>query len=90
MITLQDCIDMGGLTDDLVNVIADHEHLPSIVAMELGETLLASPAGRAMIRRYLDEDLAAALRSGDRRGVIRAQRNLERLSDCFGAADAGA
>lgn len=83
MITLQDCLDMSGLSADLVNAIAEHEHLPSIVAMELGENLLANPEGRAVIERYLDEDLAAAWRSGDRHRIARVQRAI----DCFAALD---
>jgi hypothetical protein len=36
MITIDDCIGLSGLTEDEVDAIAEHEHLPEIVAAELG------------------------------------------------------
>lgn len=65
MLTLQDCVDMCGLSPEVVDVIADHEHLPSILAAELGECLCSSASGRALIHRFILDGVADAMRRHD-------------------------
>ena len=45
MLSLKDCIDMCGLTDDEVAAIAEEASLPPIVAVLVGSNLLRSEAG---------------------------------------------
>ena len=45
MLSLKDCIDMCGLTDDEVAAIAEEVNLPPIVAVLVGSNLLRSEAG---------------------------------------------
>jgi hypothetical protein len=45
--------------------IAEHEHLPEILAAALGHTLLKSPNGVDVIRSYLLENLEKARSQGD-------------------------
>ena len=40
MITMKDCIDMCGLTQNEVMAIAEHEHVPEIAAASMGRYLL--------------------------------------------------
>ena len=35
MLTYQDCVGMCELTEDEIRAIAEHEHLPELVALEL-------------------------------------------------------
>ena len=49
MLTLKDCIAFCDLTEDEVKAIAEHERVPEIVAIELGQCLfddglVAAPA----------------------------------------------
>ena len=65
MLTLKDCIALCDLTKDEVDAIAEHEHIPTIVAAELGSYLVHSEDGVPMIRRYIVDDIEAAMARGD-------------------------
>lgn len=69
VLTLQDCIALCDLTDDEVEAIAEHEHIPTIVAAELGNYLVHSPQGVPMIRGYIVDDIKAAEARGDSKHV---------------------
>ncbi len=60
MLTLKDCIDLSDLSDAEVAAIAEHEHVPEIVAAEIGCGLVHSPAGRLVLKRYIRENLVRA------------------------------
>jgi hypothetical protein len=70
MLTLKDCVAMCDLTDQEVAAIAEHEHLPTIVAAELGNYLIHGPDGVPRIKRMICDDIAAAERRGDRRHAL--------------------
>lgn len=67
MITLEDCIALCGLTEAEVLAIAEHEHVPEIVAAALAEQLLKQRRGADRIHRMIVEDMRAALQRGDRK-----------------------
>ena len=60
MLTLKDCIDLSDLSDAEVAAIAEHEHVPEIIAAEIGSGLVHSPAGRIVLKRYIRENLVLA------------------------------
>lgn len=64
MVTLEECLDFSGLSRDEVQVIAEHEHVPEIVAAELGQSLLASPKGVYLLRCFIQENLERAVAAG--------------------------
>lgn len=64
MISLQDCLDMSGLTEDEVHILAEHENVPEIVAMELGASLLQRPGGCGFLRSCIQECLTRAEHAG--------------------------
>lgn len=64
MISLDDCIALCGLTQEEVAAIAEHEHLPEVVAATLGRYLLDQTRGPDRIRAMLVDDIRAALASG--------------------------
>lgn len=66
MISLDDCIELCGLTEDEVLAIVQHEHLPEIVAAELGNYLVSSPEGELCIKAMILDDIAQAASAGDR------------------------
>lgn len=67
MITLDDCIALCGLTEAEVLALAEHEHIPEIVAAGLGSQLLKQRHGAEKVRVMIVEDIRAALRRGDRK-----------------------
>ena len=60
MLTLKECIDLSDLSDAEVAAIAEHEHVPDIIAAEIGCGLVHSPAGRVILKRYLHDNLVRA------------------------------
>ena len=40
MLTIQDCIELSELSEDEILAIGEHEHLPEIVALEMGNYLV--------------------------------------------------
>jgi len=79
MLSIADCQGMCGLTEDELQVLADHEHLPLIVASELAAELLRTPRGTWQIRNCLLEELE---KSVARKELDKANR-LERVISGF-------
>ena len=65
MLTFEDCLAYCGLSAGEVAAIAEHEHLPEIAALELGNYLVHSADGEVCIRKMIIEDIEAARRAGD-------------------------
>ena len=65
MLSIEDCIALSSLTEEEVAAIAEHEHLPMIVAAELGNYLVRIPDGSRYIKRIICDDIAAAHARGD-------------------------
>ena len=77
MLTMDDCIDFSGLTEDEVAAIAEHEHLTLMVAAEMGQCLMADPAGRRRVAAMLSDDIEAACAHGQARHAIDLTRALQ-------------
>ena len=60
MLTFTECLQFCELTEDEVEAISEHEHVPEIVALELGQMLLKSQSGIAEIKRFIREDITHA------------------------------
>lgn len=65
MLTLEDCIALSELNEEEIAAIAEHEHIPEIVAAEYGNYLLHSASGVPMLKRMILDDIKAAERRGD-------------------------
>ena len=65
MLTLQDCIELSDLSEDEILAIAEHEHLPEMVAVEMGCYLCHTPDGDKRIRRMIADDIQHARDRGD-------------------------
>jgi hypothetical protein len=70
MISIDDCKGLCGLTDAEIAAIAEHEHLPEMVAVEAGAYLSQTGAGQEEIRRMIEEDIAAAQAASDPTRVL--------------------
>jgi len=65
MLTLEDCIALSDLTEDEILAIAEHEHIPEIVAAEMGSYLVHSPDGVPLLKRMILDDIEGAKKRGD-------------------------
>lgn len=79
MLTLQECLEFCDLTEDEIHAIAEHEHIPEVVAAELGECLLRSDVGTWLIKRYLLEEIQKANAHGQVDKAARLNAVLERF-----------
>ena len=81
MLTFQDCLGFCELTEDEdeIDAIAEHEHLPEIVAAELGNCLIRAADGQLQIQRMIFDDMVAALRRGDRARAVRLEHTLRQF-----------
>lgn len=66
MLSLEDCLGLCDLSEDEVLAIAEHERIPEIAAVELGNYLLHTPEGEVRIKAIIRDDIAQAQRRGDR------------------------
>ena len=64
-LTLEDCKGLCGLTDEEIAAIAEHEHLPEMVAVEMCSYLAQSDAGQERIRAMIEDDIRAAQAAHD-------------------------
>ncbi len=65
MLTLEDCIALSDLTEEEIDAIAEHEHIPEIVAAELGNYLIQREDGVPMLKRIILDDIHAAEARGN-------------------------
>jgi hypothetical protein len=65
MLTIQDCIGLCRLTEDEIAAIAEHEHLPDMLALEMGDYLCRTTDGELRVKRMIAEDIDAARERGD-------------------------
>lgn len=66
MLSYEDCLAMCGLSEAEVLAIAEHEHIPALAALELGNYLTTSPGGDSCIKSMIRDDIATAATSGNR------------------------
>lgn len=65
MLRFEDCLELCELTEEEIQAIAEHEHIPAIVALELGSTLIRGPDGELLVSHMVIDDIRAAERRGD-------------------------
>ncbi len=75
MLTFEDCLAHARITEDEMNAIAEHEHIPAILAVELAGYLCRTKEGERRVGEMIVDDIAAA-RS---RGATARAAELERL-----------
>lgn len=65
MLSLTDCLDFIDLDSATVDVIAEFEHLPIMVATELGDRLITTPKGIYRIHQMHRSLISAAAENGN-------------------------
>ena len=64
MISLEDCIALCGLSEEEIEAVSEHEHIPEIAAAALASYLLNQPHGGEAIRTMIVDDIHKALDAG--------------------------
>jgi hypothetical protein len=65
MLTIEDCIALSDLTEEEIDAIAEHEHVPEIIAAEMGNYLIHRPDGVPCLKRIILDDIRASEARGD-------------------------
>ena len=79
MLTFEDCVGLCELTEEEIAAIAEHEHLPQIVALELGSEMIRGRAGARVIRQIIVDDILAAKRRGNMIHACQLEQTLCRF-----------
>jgi hypothetical protein len=77
MLTIQDCIELSDLTEEEILAIAEHEHVPEMIAVELGCYLVHTPEGEKRIKRMIADDIVEARNRGDHRHAAKLKLVLK-------------
>ena len=77
MLTYEDCVGLAELTEEEVEAIAQHEHLPEMVAAELGNYLVPDPDGVPKLKRMILDDIEQARERGESQRVARLKLVLK-------------
>jgi hypothetical protein len=67
MLSFEDCLAPCELTEAEILAIAEHENLPEVAALELGNYLVHMPGGERRIRRMIIDDIEHARHCGNLR-----------------------
>lgn len=73
MLTWTDCVDLSELSEDEIDAIAQHEHVPEMIALEMGNYLIHTPAGERRVKAMIRDDIRLAESEGkaDRVAMLR-------------------
>jgi len=75
-LTFQDCVGLCDLSEAEVQAIAEHEHIPAIAAVQLGDCLVKTAEGELCVKAMIRDDIAAAATRGDRPRALRLKAVL--------------
>ncbi len=64
MLSLKDCLDFCDLECREIEAIAEHEHVPLMLAIEMGNQLMGSDDGLRQVHQMMREDIEHALQEG--------------------------
>jgi hypothetical protein len=65
MLTIAECLDFCGLTEEEVLAIAEHENVDEMAAIAMAGYLVQSQEGERRIRRMIVDDIETAQARGD-------------------------
>lgn len=77
MLSIEDCIAFSDLTEEEIDAIAEHEHVPEIVAAEMGAYLVQTESGEARIQAMIVDDIRHAQQTGNFRHAAKLKLCLK-------------
>lgn len=81
MLTLEDCLGLCDLSREEIDAIAEHEHLPDVIAAELGNYLVHTASGQRAIKDIIRDDILSAQTRGDFRHSAKLKLVLRHFID---------
>ena len=87
MLTYHDCIGLCDLTEDEIAAIAEHEHIPQIIALELGEYLVHCERGIPCIKKIILDDIEHAQEQQNTQKVLQLKLVLKHFVETHPYAD---
>ena len=81
MITIEDCIALSELSEPEILAIAEHEHVPEMIAAEMGNYLLHSPNGETCIKGMILDDIRDAQERGDTLHAVKLKMVLRHFME---------
>jgi hypothetical protein len=81
MLSLDQCVDLCGLTEEEVDLLARQQKVPSIIAAELGCELLKTTEGRARLAAILRRCVDCAVSGGNLEDAARCYRTYARFRE---------
>jgi hypothetical protein len=87
MLSFEDCVALSCLSEDEIAAIAEHEHLPMVVAAELGNYLVQTPDGTRHIKEMIRDDIEAADARGDMLHALTLKLVLRHYLSCHPECD---
>jgi hypothetical protein len=85
MLSLDQCIDLCGLSEEEVALIAEHERVPEIVAAQLACQWLGSPQGVKKLQCVLLDRLEHARACGDCGKAVHIEQTLTHFTNAHRA-----
>ena len=64
-LTFEDCLSLCDISEAEALAIAEHQHIPPMAAVELGDYLTKTPEGELCLKAILREHMAAAAARGE-------------------------
>jgi len=90
MLSYEDCVELSDLTEEEIEAIAQHEHLPEMAALELGSYLVHTSEGVPMIKRIILDDIEEERRRGHEQKALQLKLVLKHFVDTHPSNPAGA
>jgi len=79
MLSIRDCLDYCDLTDDEIELIAEHEGIPDVAAAQMACGLVQTPEGTLLLTRCIEDLLERAKRDGQKDKLRRARAVYQRF-----------
>ena len=73
MLSIRDCLDYCDLTEDEVELIAQHEGIPDVVAAQMACGLVQTPEGVLLLTNYMRDLIELATERGELDKAARAR-----------------
>lgn len=81
MLSYEDCVEASDLTEEEIEAIAQHQHLPEIAALEMGSYLVHTAEGVPMIKRIILDDIEEERRRGHDEKVLQLKLVLKQFAE---------
>jgi PP-loop superfamily ATP-utilizing enzyme len=79
MLSIRDCLDYCDLTDDEIELLAEHEGIPDVAAAQMACGLVQTPEGVLLLTRCMEELLERAEEAGEADKARRARAAYARF-----------